>query len=121
MEDQEYTPMPGVYSLDNELRRVPALDPLHFSYARAGAGLGRLFAKLLLRFDPNASIGLIPCAFGGAAVRALGAGGFLFDNDVRRPKAAMKSGKLRASEFGRPSVNPTSAVPPSGVTGFPRG
>jgi hypothetical protein len=75
---------------------VPAIDPMHFDKpAVAGVGLGRTFAKTLLRAHHGVSIGLIPAAFGGTSLDEWKPGDKLYNDAVRRAQEAMKSGKLR--------------------------
>src|SRR3954468_2526779 len=69
IEAQDREPIPGVYSLNKQMEWVPAIDPLHFDKPEiAAVGVGRTFAKTLLSVNPSASIGLIPCAFGGTSL-----------------------------------------------------
>jgi hypothetical protein len=96
VEDQDKQPIAGVWMLDKELEWKPAVDPMHFDKpAIIGAGLGRSFARTLLRLEPNAQIGLIPAAFGGTSLEEWAPGGKLFNDAVARTKAALKSGRLR--------------------------
>src|SRR5579859_1025303 len=69
VEAQDKEVIPRVFMLNKEMAWVPAVDPLHFDKpAVAGVGLGRTFAKTMLRNNPSASIGLIPAAFGGTSL-----------------------------------------------------
>jgi hypothetical protein len=95
-EAQDKTPIPHVYMLTKDLEWKPAVDPLHFDKPQiAGVGLGRSFARELLKSNPSASIGLIPAAFGGTSLEEWNPGGKLYSEAVARTRAAMKSGKLR--------------------------
>lgn len=96
VEAQDKEPIPRVFMLDKELAWAPAVDPLHFDRPQiAGVGIGRSFAKVLAAANPEASIGLIPAAVGGASLDQWKPGGKLYNDAVRRTRAAMKSGKLR--------------------------
>lgn len=88
-------PIPRVYTLNKDLAWVPAIDPLHSDKPTAGVGLGRSFAKRLIKEDPAALIGLIPSAFGGTSLEEWAPDGKLFTDAVKRTRAAMQAGKLR--------------------------
>jgi hypothetical protein len=95
-EAQDREAMPHVFSLNKEMKWVPAMDPLHFDKPDiAGVGLGRSFAKVLLAQKPGASIGLIPAAFGGTSLDEWKPDGKLYTDAVKRAREAMKSGRLR--------------------------
>jgi hypothetical protein len=96
VEPEDRIPIPHVYAFNREMRWVPAIDPLHFDDPkRAGAGLGRTFAKVLEAANPTYSIGLIPCAVGATSLDQWEPGGKLYEDAVRRAREAMKWGKLR--------------------------
>ena len=96
VEEQDRQPIPRVFMLNKPMEWVPAVDPVHFDKPDiAGVGLARSFGKLLAAADPNASIGLVPAAFGGTSLEEWKAGGKLYEEAVRRAKFAMRSGKLR--------------------------
>lgn len=96
VEAQDRETLPGIFMLNKELAWVPAVDPLHFDKpAIAGVGIGRSFAKVIRRANPEASIGLIPAAFGGSSLDEWKPGGKLYVDAVSRAREAMKSGKLR--------------------------
>jgi hypothetical protein len=96
VEDQDKLPIPHVYMLNKELEWKPAVDPLHWDKpAVAGVGLGRSFARELLKSNPGANIGLIPAAFGGTSLDEWNPSGKLYADALLRARAAMKAGKLR--------------------------
>ncbi len=96
IEAQDKQAAPGIFTLNKQMEWVPAIDPLHFDKPEiAAVGLGRAFAKVLIAANPSASIGLIPCAFGGSSLEQWKRGGPLYDDAVKRARFAMKSGKLR--------------------------
>ncbi|WP_052573491.1 sialate O-acetylesterase [Haloferula sp. BvORR071] len=98
-------PVPGVLALGGQCtlksgiprgwsRWRPAAHPLHLNQRSAGFGLALPFAMRLLESEPDAMIGLIPCAWGGAGIDRLGPGSPLFANAVRRARIAARSGTL---------------------------
>ncbi len=96
VEAQDKEPMPHVYMLNKELEWKPAVDPLHWDKpAVAGVGIGRSFARELLKSNTGANIGLIPAAFGGTSLDEWNPGGKLYADALLRARAAMKAGKLR--------------------------
>ena len=96
IEAQDKEPIPRVYVFTKDLEWKPAVDPLHFDKPEiVGVGLARSFSRELAKANPSASIGLIPCAFGGTSLEEWKPGGKLYNDAVTRARAAMKSGKLR--------------------------
>lgn len=106
-QSDDFDPMPGVVVLGGQsklhssasLGRTlwrPAAHPLHLNQKSCGFGLGLPFAKELRSVAPDRSIGLIPCAWGGAAIEEIHRGTPLFCNAVKRAKKAVSSGRLRA-------------------------
>lgn len=94
VEPQDQVTNPHIFMLTKDLQWVPAKDPLHFDKPAAGVGLGSEFARDVLKADPAASIGLIPCAVGGTSLDQWQPGGKLYTTAVTRAKEAMKQGKL---------------------------
>jgi Carbohydrate esterase, sialic acid-specific acetylesterase len=95
VEPQDKVVNPKIFMLNKEMKWVPATDPLHFDKpGMAGVGPGSEFAREVLKANPNATIGLIPCAFGGTSLEQWKAGGKLYTTAVERTKEAMKQGKL---------------------------
>lgn len=95
VESQDQVENPHIVMLTKDLKWVPAKDPLHFDKpAVAGVGPGSEFAREVLKANPNATIGLIPCAVGGTSLDQWKAGGPLYKAAVARTKEAMKQGKL---------------------------
>lgn len=72
----------------------PATHPLHLNQRSGGFGLGLPFADRILQNSPATSVGLIPCAWGGAGIDTLGPGTPLYQNAIRRARIAEKSGTL---------------------------
>jgi hypothetical protein len=95
-EPDDRKPIPGVFCLNKSLEWTPAVDPLHFDKPDiAGVGVGRSFARRLLREKPKAQIGLAPCAMGGSALDEWKPGEKLFVEAVKRGRHAAAAGTLR--------------------------
>lgn len=117
VEAQDQVENPRIFMLTKELQWVPAKDPVHFDKpGMAGVGLCSQFARDVLKADPNASIGLIPCAAGGTSLEQWKTGGRLNSTAVARAKEAMKHGKLAGilwhqgeSDSGNPQLIATYA------------
>ena len=88
---------PRIFMLDKANAWVPAKDPAHFDKPNvAGVGLCSAFARCVAAQEPEARIGLVPCAFGGTSLDQWKPGSALYTNAVARMRAASKSGKLEA-------------------------
>lgn len=84
-----------VWSMNKANEWGPAKDPLHFDKPDiAGVGLGRTFARVLANADPEARIGLLPCAFGGSALHEWTPGTPHYENTLKRARIALKNGRL---------------------------
>ncbi|MDD4019126.1 MAG: sialate O-acetylesterase, partial [Kiritimatiellae bacterium] len=82
--------------LDKTNAWVPAKDPVHFDKPKvAGVGLCSAFARCVAAKEPEATIGLVPCAFGGTTLDQWKPGGALYTNAVARTRAALKNGTLK--------------------------
>lgn len=108
-QDQEVNPR--IFMLDKEMKWVPARDPVHFDKAAAGVGLCSQFARDVLKKNPDITIGLIPCAFGGTRMDEWKPGSKLYVNAVLRTKEAVKKGVLSGvlwhqgeSDTGKPEL-----------------
>ena len=96
IEAADKEPIPGVYMFTEKMEWAPAIDPLHFDKPpMVGVGIGRSFARTLLKARPGVEIGLIPAAFGGSALEEWCADCAHYRNAITRARAAMKSGHLR--------------------------
>ena len=71
---EDKTPHPRVFVLDKADEWAPAVDPLHFDKPFAGVGPGLAFGKAMAEADPEARIGLVPCAAGGSPISVWRAG-----------------------------------------------
>ena len=70
IEEQDRRSIERVWSMNKANEWALATDPLHYDRpAIAGVGLGRTFARLLTTVDPEAKVGLVPCAMGGSALQ----------------------------------------------------
>lgn len=96
-------PVPGVFMLRGQgtpskaessepMEWRPAAHPLHTGLPSYGFGLGLEFAKEYGKSHPGITIGLIPCAWGGARIDMLNKGTPVFTNAMTRMKFAMKQG-----------------------------
>lgn len=86
---------PRVLKFSKDKHWLPATDPIHFDKSQAGVGLGKTFGEVLAEANPQVTIGLIPCAFGGTPIARWKKGADLYENAVDRAKAAMKDGTLK--------------------------
>jgi hypothetical protein len=111
VEAQDKLENPHIFMLTKDLQWVPAKDPLHFDKPSAGVGLGSEFARQILKADPQATIGLIPCAVGGTSLDQWKVGGALYNTAVARTRESMKNGVLAGilwhqgeSDAGKPAL-----------------
>ncbi|MGN0845174.1 MAG: sialate O-acetylesterase [Kiritimatiellia bacterium] len=88
-------PADGVWKLDRNNQWVAATEPLHFDKNIAGAGIGMSFARALRETNPDAMIGLIPCAVGGTPLSRWMPGKDLYSNAVCRERVAQKQGVIK--------------------------
>jgi hypothetical protein len=99
--DQE--PSPRVLMFNKDRQWVPAVDPMHFDKpAVVGVGLGRTFGLEIAKLDPEATIGLIPCAVGGSPIATWEPGALdaptkthPWDDAIARAETALKDGTLK--------------------------
>lgn len=103
----DLNPIPGVLTFGGQgtvksarprgrLNWSPATHPLHLNQNSAGFGLGLEFARQLQLANPTRSIGLLPCAWGGAPISVLGPGTAIHKNSLKRARMAAQRGRLRA-------------------------
>ncbi|XP_016454071.2 putative carbohydrate esterase At4g34215 [Nicotiana tabacum] len=92
----ECQPNPSIVRLSAELIWVEAKEPLHKDIdvnKTCGVGPGMSFANTLLKRDQNIGvIGLVPCAIGGTNITQWARGGCLYNEMIRRTKAALQGG-----------------------------
>ena len=97
VEAADQVPHPRILMLDKNNAWVPAMDPVHFDKPKiAGVGLCSEFARCVVAAEPQAVVGLVPCAFGGTTLDQWRPGSALYTNAVARMRAAMQNGRLRA-------------------------
>lgn len=90
----ECQPHPTILRLNAHLHWEQARDPLHADIdARkvCGVGPGMPFANVL-RERVGGTIGLVPCAVGGTAIKEWARGEHLYESMVKRAKAAVEGG-----------------------------
>lgn len=96
IEEQDRVSHARVLTFTKDNAWAPALDPLHFDKpAIAGVGLGSTFGRVMAHTNPDVTIGLIPCAVGGAPLSRWQKEGDLYQQAVKRSKTAMKEGTLQ--------------------------
>jgi hypothetical protein len=93
-EDQTPHPRVLVFTLQNKWE--PAVEPItHDKPGMLGVGPGLAFGKAMAEKEPGATIGLVPCAFGGTPLKRWQHGGDLYSNAVYRAKLALRDGTLK--------------------------
>jgi hypothetical protein len=93
---EDTTPHPRVlvFTLANQWE--PAIEPVtHDKPGMLGVGPGLAFGKAMAGNDPDVTIGLVPCAFGGSPLKRWQSSGDLYSNAVNRAKLAMREGTLK--------------------------
>lgn len=102
VEPEDIVAYPRVFTFNKENQWVPARDPIHFDKKVAGVGLGRSFGIAMAQEDPDAIIGLIPCAVGGTPIDVWRPGAYYkqtktypWDDMEKRLKNALSDGTLK--------------------------
>lgn len=103
VDDESRKTTPRVVMLTKDLKWVPATDPLHFDKPGAvGVGPGLEFGKQMAESNPQARIGLIPCAVGGTSIKTWVPGAedkatktHPYDDMLKRVQEAQKAGVLK--------------------------
>ncbi|ONI33515.1 hypothetical protein PRUPE_1G430100 [Prunus persica] len=94
----ECRPNPSILRLSADLTWIEAREPLHADIDAKktnGIGPGMAFAKAILvanRSGASGVIGLVPCAVGGTNITHWARGSFLYNQMIRRAKAALNNG-----------------------------
>jgi len=99
-------PLPGAWVLTGQgtvrsshwwriLRWEPGRHPLHRHQNSSRFGMGLDFARAWMEARPEAQVGLIPCAWGGAPIDKLNRGTPIWSNAVRRARRAARDGAIR--------------------------
>lgn len=89
----ESHPSPSVLRLDADLRWEEAAEPLHADIDTGkpcGVGPGLPFANAVREGGVGGVLGLVPCAIGGTKIWEWARGRTLYENMIRRAKAAVK-------------------------------
>lgn len=106
LEPGDDKPTPGVFVLGGECDKRtaqpqsavnwrPAAHPLHNILPSDRFGLGLPFAKAYLATRRDISVGLVPCAWGGADIDQIGPGSATWRNAMARARQAKKTGVLK--------------------------
>ncbi|KAF8024567.1 hypothetical protein BT93_F1670 [Corymbia citriodora subsp. variegata] len=92
----ECSPNPSILRLAANLTWVEAREPLHADIDTNntnGIGPGMAFANAVLGRDRSlGSVGLVPCAIGGTRISEWERGTFLYDQLIKRARAATNEG-----------------------------
>lgn len=83
--------IPDVFAFSNEMEWKMAKIPLG-----RGMSPGNVFARYFAKTHPGVKIGYVQTAVGGKSLKELSPGGPLYEDTLKRAKAAMKSGTLIA-------------------------
>ncbi|XP_065872536.1 probable carbohydrate esterase At4g34215 isoform X2 [Euphorbia lathyris] len=89
----ECQPDPNILRLTADLQWIPAHEPLHADIDAnkvCGVGPGMSFANAVR--DGAGSVGLVPCAVGGTAIKEWARGEKLYETMVLRAKESVKEG-----------------------------
>ena len=95
IEPEDKIAHPRVLKFGKENAWEPGTDPLHFDKPVAGMGLGSSFARAMADSNPDATIGVIPCAVGGTPLSRWVRGADLYEQAIVRSLLAMKDGTLK--------------------------
>lgn len=95
IEEQDKQPPTRVLKFTKEKTWAAGVDPLHFDKPIAGVGLGTTFGRVMAEAQPDAVIGLVPCAVGGTPLARWQKGGDLYKQAVERTQSAMQDGTLK--------------------------
>lgn len=94
---EDRKPVPHVVKLPTKgnLKWEPATHPLHNRLKSDRFGLGLPFAIEYLKDKPGVVVGLIPVAWGGAAIDQLKKGTPVYSDAIRKAKFAMTEGTIK--------------------------
>jgi len=89
-------PHPRILVLNSDNIWASQGEPIHFDRPTGtGIGPGFAFAKLAAEQNPEATIGLIPCAVGATPISLWKPGAPLYEKAVARARIALKRGRLK--------------------------
>lgn len=96
IEAEDKTPHPRVVTLDTNGVWQLAVEPItHDKPTLLGVGPGLAFGKARAEENPDVTVGLVPCAFGGSPLKRWQRGGDLYSNAIHRAKLARQTGTLK--------------------------
>jgi hypothetical protein len=94
VKEEDKKPVRNIRVFDAQDKWVNQGEPIHYDCPEAGAGLGMAMAKERIKRNPEARIGLIPCAVGGTPLALWQPGTDLYLKSIRRAKLALSRGIL---------------------------
>ena len=98
IEPEDQVTHPRILAMDREGRWTPATNPLrHEQDHLAGVGPGLSFARAMATADERITVGLIPCARDGSALRDWSKGAELYVKAVARARLAMQRGRMKGA------------------------
>ena len=97
IEEEDRTPHPRAFRLNYSNVWEIAIEPITEDRAPKTLGVGPslAFGKIMAEKNPNAVIGLVPCAVGGTPLSRWSRGGDLYSNALVRAKIALRDGTLK--------------------------
>ena len=96
VEDMDRPNNQRILSFNRNKQWIVASEPLHWDKpAIAGVGPGLAFAKAMVEKNPEITIGLVPCAFGGTPLSRWQKGADLYEAALERAKAASQFGTIK--------------------------
>jgi hypothetical protein len=102
---------PRVLSLDTNAAWQLAIEPItHDKPQVLGVGPGVPFGKAMAEKNPDVTIGLVPCAFGGTPLKRWQKGGDLYSNAFHRAGLAIKAGTLKGVLWHQGESDSTPAL-----------
>ena len=111
IEAADKTPHPRVLTLDTNGAWQLAVEPItHDKPQVLGVGPGVAFGKTMAEKNPEVTIGLVPCAFGGTPLQRWQKSGDLYSNAVHRAKLAMRTGTLKGVLWHQGESDSTPAL-----------
>ena len=93
--EQQQNEFQGVFSLDQNLKIVPARHPLHFDRRTAGYSLGIDFAEQIYKWCGSCKVLLVPAAVGGTSLDDWQPGQPIYNRAIQMTNYAMNYGVLK--------------------------
>ena len=111
IEAEDKTPHARVLTLDTNGAWRPAVEPItHDKPKVLGVGPGVSFGKAMADKNPDVTIGLVPCAFGGSPLQRWQKDGDLYSIAVHRAKLAIQTGTLKGVLWHQGESDSTPAL-----------